>query len=257
MEEEPKHYDLDFARYLGIVLMGLWHVEDIARRVVSDHASELESLKSYLAARDKSLSKLRHDVPGPAKWRAALFDPPVYWRNAICHSVPILGGVALVHTPDSEEKLEWFRCRMSGCRVMKFRPDGRERVSIHQDSLAAMLVHVAAIDRIFELPGHPEDDVALLGQDQVGLSPLVGAVDAPRLAGVVRPEPYAPVAPVDEVSAADAAAAEGAAQQLVRLREECERVTVTIARRELREWLRASTEGRVVEDAVGKLLAGG
>ena len=60
-----------------------------------------------------------------------------------------------------------------------------------------------------------------------------------------------------EVSAAGAAAAEGAARQLARLHEERERVTVTIARRELREWLRVSPEGRAVEDAVGRLLHGG
>ena len=57
-----------------------------------------------------------------------------------------------------------------------------------------------------------------------------------------------------EVSAAGEAAAEGAARQLDRLREERDRVTVTIARRELRKWLRASPEGQAVEDAVGRLL---
>ena len=46
-----------------------------------------------------------------------------------------------------------------------------------------------------------------------------------------------------EVSEAGEAAAEGASQQLARLREERDRVTVTIARRELRKWLRASPEG--------------
>ena len=57
-----------------------------------------------------------------------------------------------------------------------------------------------------------------------------------------------------EVSAAGEAAAEGAARQLAKLREERDRVTVTIARRELRKWLRASPEGQAVEDAVGRLL---
>lgn len=57
-----------------------------------------------------------------------------------------------------------------------------------------------------------------------------------------------------ELSAAGEAASEGAAQQLARLREERDRVTVTIARRELRKWLRASPEGQAVEDAVRKLL---
>ena len=34
-------------------------------------------------------------------------------------------------------------------------------------------------------------------------------------------------------------------------------LTVAIARRELRKWLRISDEGKAVESAVGKLLAGG
>ncbi len=59
-----------------------------------------------------------------------------------------------------------------------------------------------------------------------------------------------------EVSEAGEAATKGAAQQLDRLREERDSVTVKIARRELREWLRASPEGRAVEDAVQRILEG-
>ena len=52
-------------------------------------------------------------------------------------------------------------------------------------------------------------------------------------------------------------AAAGAAKQLEQLREaRGGRLTVTIARRELRQWLRSSKEGRAVETAVGRLLAG-
>ncbi len=57
-----------------------------------------------------------------------------------------------------------------------------------------------------------------------------------------------------EVSEAGEAAARGAAARLSALREERDRVTVTIARRELRAWLRGSAEGRAVESAVGRLL---
>ena len=56
------------------------------------------------------------------------------------------------------------------------------------------------------------------------------------------------------VSAAGEAAAGGAAQQLDRLHQERDRVTVTIARRELRAWLRESVEGKAVEAAVSGLL---
>ena len=57
------------------------------------------------------------------------------------------------------------------------------------------------------------------------------------------------------ISDAGQAATEGAAERLARLRRERDRVTVTIARRELRKWLTDSQEGRAVETLVGELLA--
>ena len=57
-----------------------------------------------------------------------------------------------------------------------------------------------------------------------------------------------------EISKAGEAAAASAARQLAQLRQHRDRVTVTIARRELRKWLRQSPEGKAVEDVVGKLL---
>ena len=57
-----------------------------------------------------------------------------------------------------------------------------------------------------------------------------------------------------ELSQAGRAAAGGAAQRLQQLRQERDRVTVTIARRELRQWLRQSPEGKAVEDAVARLF---
>ena len=59
------------------------------------------------------------------------------------------------------------------------------------------------------------------------------------------------------VSRAGEAAAQGAAKQLARLRQYRGQLSVTIARRELRSWLRTSDEGKSVEDSVTKLLAGG
>ena len=54
---------------------------------------------------------------------------------------------------------------------------------------------------------------------------------------------------------AGATAAQAAADRLPELRSERgERLTVTIARRELRAWLRGSAEGAAVEGAVGRLL---
>ena len=56
------------------------------------------------------------------------------------------------------------------------------------------------------------------------------------------------------IAEAGKAAADGAAKQLTQLRQNRSRVTVTIARRELRSCLRDSHEGRAVEDAVGRLI---
>ena len=60
-----------------------------------------------------------------------------------------------------------------------------------------------------------------------------------------------------EISDSGEAAAVGAAKRLARLREERDKVTVKIARSELREWLRESPEGHTVEDVVGRLLGEG
>ena len=56
------------------------------------------------------------------------------------------------------------------------------------------------------------------------------------------------------ISNAGEAAALAAAEQLAQLHDERDRVTVTIARRELRKWLRNSPEGHAVESTVTKLL---
>ena len=56
------------------------------------------------------------------------------------------------------------------------------------------------------------------------------------------------------ISDAGRKASEGAAARMSELHEERDRVTVTIARRELRAWLRGSEEGREVEGLVEKLL---
>ena len=56
------------------------------------------------------------------------------------------------------------------------------------------------------------------------------------------------------ISDAGRKASEGAAARLSELYEERDRVTVTIARRELRAWLRGSDEGRGVEGVVERLI---
>ena len=60
------------------------------------------------------------------------------------------------------------------------------------------------------------------------------------------------------IAEAGKTAATAAGRKLAKLREQRgDELTVAIARRELRKWLRASPEGRAVENSVAKLLAGG
>ncbi len=56
------------------------------------------------------------------------------------------------------------------------------------------------------------------------------------------------------ISQAGEAASQGAAKQLALLRQARDDVSVTVARREIRKWLRESKEGKTVEEAVGELL---
>ena len=60
-----------------------------------------------------------------------------------------------------------------------------------------------------------------------------------------------------ELSKAGGVVTEGTALQLEGLRQERDRVTVTIARREIRKWLRESKAGKAVEALVRDLLDGG
>ena len=57
------------------------------------------------------------------------------------------------------------------------------------------------------------------------------------------------------VSEAGEVAALGAAKQLTQLHQDRGEVTVTVARREVRKWLREKAEGKAVEEAVEELLA--
>ena len=60
------------------------------------------------------------------------------------------------------------------------------------------------------------------------------------------------------IAEAGATATVGVEEKLADLRKKRgDKLTVKVARRELRKWLRASPEGKAVETAVGKLLAGG
>ena len=58
------------------------------------------------------------------------------------------------------------------------------------------------------------------------------------------------------VSDAGRDAVAGVERELVNLRQRYPRLTVTIARREIRKWLRESAEGKRVEDVVEVLLGG-
>ncbi len=65
-------------------------------------------------------------------------------------------------------------------------------------------------------------------------------------------------AAIAEAGATAAARAKDKLEELWKQREQSdEKLTVTIARRELRKWLRASPEGRAVESGVSRLLRDG
>ncbi|MDE0643260.1 MAG: N-6 DNA methylase [bacterium] len=69
---------------------------------------------------------------------------------------------------------------------------------------------------------------------------------------------YSPDHPLHrQISEAGRAAAVGVAQQMTRLREEREQVSMTIARQEIRGWLTTSREGLTVEELVEELLVAG
>ena len=72
------------------------------------------------------------------------------------------------------------------------------------------------------------------------------------------PIPEFDVADATHVAVSDAGrnAAVGVERELGNLRERYARLTVTIARREIRKWLRESVEGKKVEEVVGVLLGG-
>ena len=62
----------------------------------------------------------------------------------------------------------------------------------------------------------------------------------------------------NDISKARQTAADGVAWKLPDMRQRWgEKVTVAIARREVRRWLWGSDEGKAVESAVGRLLGGG
>ena len=72
------------------------------------------------------------------------------------------------------------------------------------------------------------------------------------------PIPEFDASDADHVAVSDAGrqAAAGVERELVNLRQRYPRLTVTIARREIRKWLRESVEGKRVEDVLGVLLGG-
>ena len=61
-----------------------------------------------------------------------------------------------------------------------------------------------------------------------------------------------------DIAEAGVTAAARVGEQLVELREKRgDKLTVTIVRRDLRKWLRTSTEGKAVQNSVRRLLDGG
>ena len=133
---------------------------------------------------------------------------------------------ALLHEDDAivDYKLFWVTCR-----------DEQE---------AYYLLAIINSDALYELV------TPLMSKGQFGARDL-----QKHLWKLPIPEFYAEEPPHAATSEVGRLAAEGAAERLAQLRQERTHVTVTIARREIRKWLRESKEGKAVEKAVGDLLA--
>ena len=106
--------------------------------------------------------------------------------------------------------------------------------------------------------------LAIINSDALAVA--VNPLTTPNWAGKVRDlEKHLWKLPIPEfdpgdplhlaVSRAGRTAAEGAASELAALRQSRPKLTVTIARRELRRWLRESEEGKAVEGVVTELLS--
>ena len=134
---------------------------------------------------------------------------------------------ALIHDEDAivDYKLFWIACK-----------DTQE---------AHYLLAIINSDALYEAV------TPLMSKGQFGARDLQSS----RFGNCPSPSSTRPTRSTSKLSDAGKAAAKGPARQLAALQAERSRVTVTIARRELRKWLRSSPQGQTVEHAVTRLLA--
>ena len=185
------------------------------------------------------------------------------WENnrAPVTRMNLLGQLDYLHKLSSQ--LEWRENSEDGQVRVVYTKSGEPTASILYDR-ADLVENV-----LFWIPCKDVDEanylLAIINSDALreAVHPLMtkGQFGARDLHKRLWSLPIPQFDPAQELHAviadAGAVAAAGASAKLEGLREQRrDKLTVTIARRELRKWLRASDEGKVVESAVGRLLAG-
>ena len=160
-------------------------------------------------------------------------------------------------------QLEWQQDAGNGLLRVVYTKSGEPTAALLQDS-EALIDHL-----LYWIPCSTIDEanylLAIINSNalQAAVKPLMskgqfGPRDLHKHLWKLPISEFDPNSPLHvRMSQAGEVAAFGAAKQLTQLRQYRGEVTVTIARREIRKWLRESTEGKAVEEAVEKLLGTG
>ena len=186
------------------------------------------------------------------------------WENnkALANNLNLLGQLDYMHKLSSQ--LEWQQDEGDRPVRVVYTKSGEPTAALLQDS-GALVDHL-----LYWIPCRTIDEanylLAVINSDalQEAVRPLMskGQFGARDLHKHLWKLPIPRFDPAQElhvtIAEAGATAAAAAGKKLEELREQRgDRLTVKIARRELRKWLFTSDEGKAVENAVGKLLAGG
>ena len=182
-------------------------------------------------------------------------------NKALANNLTLLQRLDYVH--NLQAQLEWQRDAGNGLLRVVYTKSGEPTAALLQDS-EALIDHL-----LYWIPCSTIDEanylLAIINSDalQAPVKPLMskGQFGPRDLHKHLWKLPIPEFDPTQElhvaIGEAGATAAAEAGKKLEKLREQWgDKLTVTIARRELRKWLRMSAEGNAVEGCVGKLLAG-
>ena len=186
-------------------------------------------------------------------------------NKAPANHLNLLGQINYLHKLSSQ--LEWQHNSDERALRVVYTKSGEPTAALLQDC-GALVDHL-----LYWIPCRTIQEanylLAIINSDvlQEAITPLMskgqfGARDLHKHLWKLPIPEFDPAQELHFVIAAAGATAQAAAgnrlEELRRLRErQDDKLTVTVARRELRTWLRTSPEGKAVETAVGRLLAGG